>query len=75
MLQPYRRWSGVDEHYVRSLKKLKLKYWTLPCQELFKFGAGDPVVKQVGLLHSSLDTRSLRDHESFCGARKVNAAD
>ena len=30
--------------YVRSLKKLDLKYWTLPCQERFKFGAGDPVV-------------------------------
>ena len=28
---------------VDSLKKLKLKYWTLPCQERFKFGAGDPV--------------------------------
>ena len=30
--------------YVHSLKQLKLKYWTLPCQERFKFGAGDPVV-------------------------------
>ena len=30
--------------YVRSLKKLRLKYGTLPCQERFKFGAGDPVV-------------------------------
>ena len=30
--------------YVHSLKKLKLKYWTLPCQGSFKFGAGDPVV-------------------------------
>ena len=30
--------------YVDSLKELKLKYWTLPCQERFKFGAGDPVV-------------------------------
>ena len=30
--------------YVHSLKKLKLKYWTLRCQECFKFGAGDPVV-------------------------------
>ena len=29
--------------YVHSLKKLKLKYWTLPCQERFKFGAGDPL--------------------------------
>ena len=29
---------------VHSLKKLKLKNWTLPCQERFKFGAGDPVV-------------------------------
>ena len=30
---------------VRSLKKkLKLMYWTLPCQERFKFGLGDPVV-------------------------------
>ena len=25
-------------------KKLKLKYWTLPCQERFKYGAGNPVV-------------------------------
>ena len=31
-------------HYVHSLKNLKLKYWTLPCQERFNFGAGDPVV-------------------------------
>ena len=30
--------------YVHSLNKLKLKYWTLPCEERFKFGAGDPVV-------------------------------
>ena len=30
--------------YVHSLKKLRLKYGTLPCQERFKFGAGDPVV-------------------------------
>ena len=29
---------------VHSLKKLKLKYWTLPCEERFKFGARDPVV-------------------------------
>ena len=30
--------------YVHSLKKLKLKYWTLPCEERFRFGPGDPVV-------------------------------
>ena len=30
--------------YVRSLNKLKLESWTLPCQERFKFGAGDPVL-------------------------------
>ena len=30
--------------YVHSLNKLKLKCWTLPCRERFKFGAGDPVV-------------------------------
>ena len=30
--------------YVHSLQKLKLKYWTLPCQERFQFGAGDPAV-------------------------------
>ena len=30
--------------YVHSLTKLKLKSWTLPCQERFKFGAGDPVL-------------------------------
>ena len=40
---PLRVKSGMNE-YVHSLKKLKLKYWTLPCQERFKFGAGDPVV-------------------------------
>ena len=34
-------WMNDDVH---SLKKLKLKHWTLPCQERFKFGAGDPVV-------------------------------
>ena len=30
--------------YVQSLKKLKLKYWTMPCQEHFKLGAGDSEV-------------------------------
>ena len=30
--------------YVHSLTKLKLKNWTLPCQERFKFGAGDLAV-------------------------------
>ena len=30
--------------YGHSFKNLKLKYWTLPCQERFKFGAGDPVL-------------------------------
>ena len=29
--------------YVHSLQKVKLKYWTLPCQQRFKFGAGDLV--------------------------------
>ena len=29
---------------VRSLKKLELKYWTIPCQERCKFGAGSPVL-------------------------------
>ena len=28
---------------------------------------------QDGLLHSSLDTQGLRNHASFCGARKVDA--
>ena len=30
--------------YVHSLEKLELKYRTLPCQDRFKFGAGDHVV-------------------------------
>ena len=30
--------------YVHSFKQLKLEYWALPCQERFKFGAGDPVL-------------------------------
>ena len=30
--------------FVHALKKLQLKYWTMPCQERFKFGAGDPVL-------------------------------
>ena len=62
----------TNEH-VHSLKKLKLKYWTLPCQERFKFGAGDPV--QDGLLDFCFCTRGLRDHASFRGAKKINAAD
>ena len=32
------------------LQKLKLKYWTLPCQEGLKFGAGDPVVCKTAYL-------------------------
>ena len=35
--------------YVHSLKKPKLKYWTLPGQERFKFGAGDPVVCKTAI--------------------------
>ena len=27
-----------------ALTKLTLKYWTLPCQERFKFGSGDPIL-------------------------------
>ena len=30
--------------YVHSLKRLKLRFWTLPCQERFIFGAGHPAV-------------------------------
>ena len=33
--------------HVRSLTQFKLKYWTLPCLERFKFGAGDPVVSKT----------------------------
>ena len=33
----------MNDH-VHALKKLTLKYWTLPCQERFKFGAGDPIL-------------------------------
>ena len=42
LLQSHRCWSGVDERFVHSL--LKLKHWTLPCQERFKFGVNDPEV-------------------------------
>ena len=31
-------------------KKLKLKCWTLPFQERFKFGAGDPVVSKTAYI-------------------------
>ena len=40
----YNRGQEWMNDYVHSLKKLKLKYWTLPCQERFIFGAGDPVI-------------------------------
>ena len=30
--------------YVHSLRKLTLKYWTMPCQERFMLGAGDLVL-------------------------------
>ena len=33
--------------YVHPLENLKLKYWTLPCQERFKFGAGDPAASKT----------------------------
>ena len=36
--------QGWINDYVHSLTKLKLKYWTLSCQERFEFGAGDPAV-------------------------------
>ena len=32
----------MNDYVHAHKKKLKLKYWTLPCQERFKFGAGDP---------------------------------
>ena len=35
-------WMNDSVHSLK--KKLKLKYWKLPCQERFKFRAGDPVV-------------------------------
>ena len=47
LLQSHRCRSGVGERLCPSTQKklkLKLKYWTLPCQERFKFGAGDAVV-------------------------------
>ena len=45
LVQSHRCWSRVGERLCPlTKKKLKLKYWTLPCQERFKFGAGDPVV-------------------------------
>ena len=41
--------AGQDwmNDYVHSHKKLKLMYWTMSCQERFKFGAGDPIVCQT----------------------------
>ena len=32
--------------YVHSLRQLKLRFWTLQCQERVKFGASDAVVLQ-----------------------------
>ena len=54
---------------VHSLKKLKLKYWTLLCQERFKFGAGDPLFARRP---SSFHTWSLCNHACFRGARKTD---
>ena len=40
------RWSRVDD-CAHSFKKLTLKFWTMPCQDSFKFGAGDPVLRKT----------------------------
>ena len=61
--------------YVHLLLKLKLKDWTLPCHERFKFGTGDPVVCKMTYFIPVFFTRGLRDHASFRGARRINAAD
>ena len=60
--------------YVHSLKKLKLKYWTLPCQERFKFGAGDPILCKKAYFVPVL-TWTLCNHACFRGARKTDAVD
>ena len=39
---------------VHSLIKLKWKFWTLPCQERFKFAAGDPEVCKTAYFISVL---------------------
>ena len=56
--------------HVHSLKKQKFKYWTLPCQERFKLGASDPVVRKT-----SFDTWSLCNHACFRGAKQTDAVD
>ena len=57
--------------YVHSLIKLKLKYWTLPCQERFKFGAGDPVLCETAYFIPVVIHRAC----AFMRARKPDAAD
>ena len=75
MLQSDGCGSRVDERFCPFTQKLKLKYWALPCQERFKFGAGGPVVCKTADFIPFFFTLGLRDHASFCGARKINAAD
>ena len=56
---------------VHSLKKLKLKYWTLPCKERFKFGTGDPVVCKTAYFIPVFMHGGLRGHANFRGAKKL----
>ena len=62
--------QGWMNDYVHSLKKLTLKYWTLPCQERFEFGAGDPVVCKTAYfipvkIHGACGFRCAKKVDAF----------
>ena len=58
--------------YVHSFRQLKLRFWTLQCQERFKFGASDAVVLK-DCLFSFQSARGLRNHASFIGTGEADA--
>ena len=61
--------------YVQSLNKLKLNCWTLPCQECFKFGVGDPAVCKTACFILVFIHRACAIMRVFRGAKNINAAD
>ena len=64
----------MNDH-VHSLKRLKLKYWTLSCQERLKFGTGVPALCKTACFIPVLIYGACAVVRVFRGARNIDAAD
>ena len=61
--------------YVHSLRQLKLRFWTVQCQERFKFGASDAVVLQDCLFSCQSCCTRLAESCEFFGTGEADAFD